>query len=164
MGGAGMKGAFMAQPQRPGGFDMNRVSTGSKILLVAGLLLLIDLFLPWQSAGGGSIGGFEIPGVSFNGFRGLGILAGILAIALLVWEGLVAAGVNINMGNTSPALIGAILGGATALFTIITFLTMLSGVTWGAFIGLILALALAYGAYMRFNESKVGGGAMPPAA
>ena len=153
----------MAQPQRSGGFDVNRVSTGSKILLVAGLLLLIDLFLPWQSAGGGSFAGIDIPGVSFNGFRGLGILAGILAIALLVWEGLLVAGVNINMGTASPALISAILGGATALFTIITFLTMLSGAAFGAFVGLVLALALAYGAYVRFNESKVGGTTPPPA-
>ena len=154
----------MAQPQGTGGFDMNRVTTGQKILLIGGLLLLIDLFMPWQSAGGGSFAGIDIPGVSFNGFRGLGILAGILAIGLLVWEGLMLAGVNISMGTTSPALIGAILGGATALFTIITFLTMLSGVTWGAFVGLILALVLAYGAYVRFNESKVGGTSMPPAA
>ena len=146
----------MAQPQRPGGFDMARVTTGQKILLVSALLLFIDLFLPWQDFGGGEFFGVEVEGVSLNGFRGLGILAGLLAIATLVWEGLVAAGVNINMGTTSPALIGAILGGATALFTIIKFLTSLDGIQFGAFIGLILALALAYGAYLRFQESKVG--------
>ena len=153
----------MAQPQRPGGFDVNRVSTGSKILLVAGLLLLIDLFLPWQGFDFGSVFGQDVGGVSINGFSGLGILVGILVIALLVWEGLLVAGVNINMGTMSPALISAILGGATALFTLIKFLTSLDAIKFGAFIGLILALALAYGAFVRFNESKVGG-TTPPVA
>jgi hypothetical protein len=136
----------MAQPARPGGgFDMTRLSTGSKILLVAGALLFIDLFLPWQSAFGFSV----------SGFSGLGVLVAILLIGLLVWEGLLIGGANINMGTTSPALISAIVAGAAALFTIILFLTRLNAVAFGAFIGLILALVLAYGAYVRFNESKV---------
>jgi hypothetical protein len=141
----------MAQPARPGGgFDMARMSTGSKILMAAGVLLFIDLFLPWQSVDFGPFGSANV-----SGFSGLGILVAILVIALLVWEGLLIAGVNINMGTTSPALISAILGGATALFTIILFLTRLTAVSFGAFIGLILALVLAYGAYVRYNESKV---------
>ena len=141
----------MAQPARPGGgFDMARMSTGSKILMAAGGLLFIDLFLPWQSVDFGPFGSANV-----SGFSGLGILVAILVIALLVWEGLLIAGVNINMGTTSPALISAILGGATALFTIILFLTRLTAVSFGAFIGLILALVLAYGAYVRYNESKV---------
>ncbi|MGH2676263.1 MAG: hypothetical protein ACRDH1_12725, partial [Actinomycetota bacterium] len=61
-------------------------------------------------------------------------------------------------------LIGAILAGATALFTIIAFLTKLSAIKWGAFVGLILALAMAYGAYMRLQESKAGMPPPPPAA
>ncbi|MGH2738431.1 MAG: hypothetical protein ACRDHH_06405, partial [Actinomycetota bacterium] len=73
-------------------------------------------------------------------------------------------GVNVSMGTTSPALIGAALAGATALFTIIAFLTKLSAIKWGAFVGLILGLVMAYGAYMRFQESKVGGPPLPPAA
>jgi preprotein translocase subunit SecG len=63
--------------------------------------------------------------------------------------------VNINMGTTSPAMISAIVAGAAALFTIILFLTRLTAIGIGAWIGLILALVLAYGAYVRFNESKV---------
>jgi hypothetical protein len=142
----------MAQPARPGGgFDMARMSTGSKILMGAGLLLFIDLFLPWQRVDFGPFGG----GFNVSGFSGLGVLVAILVIALLVWEGLLIAGVNINMGTTSPALISAILGGATALFTIILFLTRLTAISFGAFIGLILALVLAYGAYVRYNESRV---------
>ncbi|MGH2663146.1 MAG: hypothetical protein ACRDH8_10160 [Actinomycetota bacterium] len=145
----------MAQPQRPGGFDMNRVTTGQKILLVAGLILFIDLFLPWQGVDVGEFG--EALGISGNvsGFNGLGILVALLVIVMLAWEGLLAAGVSIPLGTTSPALIGAGIAGATALFTLIAFLTKLSAIKYGAFIGLILGLVIAYGAYVRFQESKV---------
>jgi hypothetical protein len=134
---------------------MRGVSTGSKILLVTGLLLFIDLFFPWQQVCTPEVAGFGGICASANGFSGLGILVALLVIALLVWEGLLIAGVQINMGTTSPALIGAILGGAAALFTVILFLTRLSEIAWGAWVGLILALVLAYGAYVRYNESQV---------
>ena len=151
----------MAQPQGSAGFDMNRVTTGQKILLIGGLVLLIDLFLPWQGVDFGNLFGTNLGSANISGFSGLGIFVGLLVIALLVWEGLMVAGVKINMGTTSPALIGAILGGATALFTIIAFLTKLSAIKWGAFVGLILALVVGYGAFVRFNESKMGGATAP---
>jgi len=158
----------MAQPQRPGGFSMTGLSTGSKILIVGCLLLFVDLFFPWQGIDFGGLGDFlgDIPGASANisGFNGLGVLVAILAIVTIVWEVLLAAGVAINMGTTSPALIGAVAGGLTAAFTIIAFLTKLTAIKWGAFVGLILALVVAYGAYIRFQEGKLGGTAPPPAA
>ena len=152
----------MAQPQRPGGFDMARMTTGSKVVLVTAILLFIDLFFPWQGVDFGDFLGADLGSANVSGFNGLGILVAILCIAVIVWEGMLAAGVNINMGTTSPVLIGAALAGATALFTIITFLTMLSGVQWGAFVGLILGLVMGYGAYVRFQEGQAG--APPPPA
>jgi hypothetical protein len=142
--------------QRPGGMDMGRMSTGTKILTIGGILLFIDLFLPWQGVAGVEAFGIEVPGVNISGFSGLGVFVALLVLALIVWEALLAFGVNIQMGTTSPALISAILGGAVAVFTIILFLTRLTAIKYGAFIGLILALVIAYGAYMRFQESKAG--------
>ncbi len=140
---------------------MARMSTGSKVALTVAILLFIDLFFPWQGVDFGDFLGADLGSANVSGFNGLGILVALLCIAVIVWEGLMAAGVNINMGTTSPALIGAILAGATAVFTIIAFLTKLSAIKWGAFVGLVLALAMAYGAWMRFQESKA---TAPPAA
>ncbi len=151
----------MTQPQRPGGFDMGRLTTGQKVLLAAGVLYLISMFLPWVSVDIGEAFGIDVGSVSANGFTGIGMISGILVIALLIWEGLAAAGTNVNLGTTSPALVGAILGGATAVFGIINFLTSLDGVAIGAFLGLLFSIALAYGAYVRFQESKIGGTAPP---
>src|SRR5918997_683212 len=49
-------------------------------------------------------------------------------------------------------------------FDVITFIVALQAVAWGAFLGLVLALALAYAAYIRFQESKVGTAPPPPVA
>jgi hypothetical protein len=162
------------QPARPaGGFDMARVTTGQKIMGVSALLLFIDLFLSWQSVKGVCDPRFGFAcGVS--GFSGLGILVALLLIALLVWEGMLIGGINIPIGSVSPALIGAGIGAAAVLFTLIKFLTSLGGgpfgafgIAYGAFVGLILALALGYGAWVRYQESQVAtagpsGPAAPP--
>jgi hypothetical protein len=154
--------------QRPGGgFDMARMSTGSKILLGAGLLYFISLFLPWADVFGDVAGEFGVGGealveatgvdTTVQGFQGaLGILTALLALALITWEALLAFGVNVQMGTMSPGLISAIIAGALALFGSIHFFEYLSAIAWGAFLGLILLLAIAYGAYMRFTESKAG--------
>lgn len=154
----------MGQPGRPGGFDMARVSMGSKGLLITGVLLFIALFFPWEDFGGEveDVFGVDVPGATVNGFNGVGVIVAILVIGLLVWEGLIAAGVTMNLGTTSPALISAVIGGATVLFALIKFLTSLDAIAWGAFLGLVLALAMAYAAYVRFQESKTTT-APPPA-
>lgn len=158
----------MTQPQGAGGFDVNRMTIGQKTLLGAGILYLISMFLPWLGADLGGledIAGIDIPDATVNGWAGgMGMLSGLFCIALLVWEGMVAAGVKVQMGQTSPALIGAILGALTAIFGLINFIQSLSGLRLGAYIGIVAVLGLAYGAYVRFQESKVGTAPPPPVA
>ena len=71
------------------GFDMSKMSTAEKLLAGGSILLLIDSFFPWQSV---DLGGLEdlIGGIdnSINMWQGsgsiFGVLAGLLAIALVV--------------------------------------------------------------------------------
>ena len=148
----------MAQPQRPagGGFNMAKLTMGQKGILIASLVLLISLFLPWQRV---CVLGFC---GSSSGLGGVGFLALILAIGLIVWELLPAFGVNANMGTFSPAMLSAIGAWVTAGITLINFLIYLGDVGFGAFIGLLAALALGYAGYLRFQESKAT--APPPMA
>ena len=128
------------------------LNRGTKVLLVAGLLLFIDSFLPWQqvSVGAGAIN-FT---ASANMWHGIGILAGLLVIALLVWEGLQLAGITKQLQlPVSAALISVALAGATALFTIIKFLVADVARHWPAWIGLVLAIAIAVGGWLKFTES-----------
>jgi hypothetical protein len=130
-------------------FDWGGLSTGRKVLLVGGGLLFIDLFLSWQSKDFGPIT------VSRTGWHGIGILVGLLTLAMLAWELIGALGVDLGdaVRNLPTALISAALAAAVTLFTIIEFLTHNEIRSWPAWIGLILAIVIAVGGWLRFSES-----------
>jgi hypothetical protein len=134
-----------------GGFDMSKLSTASKILLGAGILYLIVLFLPWQSVDLGPLAG----DVSRNGIAELGIINLLLVIALIAWEGMAVAGVDIKAPR---ALVSAGLAAGILLFTILKIITDNEFIAIFAWIGLLLALAIGYGGWMRWQEHQAGGG------
>jgi hypothetical protein len=125
---------------------------GTKVLLVAGLLLVIDSFLAWQQVSVSAVG-LSIT-ASLNMWHGIGILAALLVIALLVWEVLQLAGITKQLQlPVSAALISVALAAAAALFTIIKFLVADVARHWPAWIGLVLAIAIAVGGWLKFTES-----------
>jgi hypothetical protein len=134
-----------------GGFDISKLSTASKILLGAGILYLINLFLPWQSVDLGPLAG----DVSRNGIAELGFINLLLVIALLAWEGMAVAGVDIKAPR---ALISAGLAAGILLFTILKIITDNEFIAIFAWIGLLLALAIGYGGWMRWQEHQAAGG------
>jgi hypothetical protein len=141
------------------GFDMSKMSTAHKILLGAGVLYIIDVFLPWQRV---CIDlGIDLPGASgcasASGASGIGVLNLLLAIALVVWEGMDLANVDIKAPR---ALISAGLAGAIVLFTILKILVDFDEIYLFAWIGLILALVIGYGGWMRWQEHQASGGGM----
>ncbi|MGH2682609.1 MAG: hypothetical protein ACRDIX_05180 [Actinomycetota bacterium] len=140
------------------GFDWARLTMGQKGILITGVLLLLDLsLLTWNRAG-------ECPFcANLSGWYGIGTLAGLLVVALLIWEGLNIAGALEAVTAPRP-LISAALAGGTALFALLRGLIKPGGFSYsiGAWIGIVLALAMAYAAYVRFQESQAA--APPPAA
>lgn len=130
-----------------GGFDWSKMSTASRILIFAGALYIIDLFLPWQSKGS----------VSVSGTHGIGVLNLLLAIALVAWEVMAVAGVEIN---APKSLISAALAGGIVLFTILKIIVDSEAMAIFAWIGLILALVIGYGGWMRWQEHQASGGGM----
>jgi hypothetical protein len=137
---------------------------GSKGALIAGGLMFIDLFLPWNRACSGA----GIPGVpefcfSASGWQtAFGVLAGLLTLALIVWEGLNAAGALSSMALPKKTVTAALAGGA-GLFALLRFVLNLEASSFGAYVGVILALALLYVAYTNWQEQQAGaGGSMSP--
>jgi hypothetical protein len=133
------------------GFDISKLSTASKILLGAGILYLINLFLPWQSVDLGPLA----EDVTRNGIAELGLINLLLVIALLAWEGMAVAGVDIQAPR---ALVSAGLAAGILLFTILKIITDNEFLAIFAWIGLLLALAIGYGGWMRWQEHQAGGG------
>jgi hypothetical protein len=134
-----------------GGFDWSKMSTASRILIIAGAIYIIDLFLPWQSVDVG------VDTLTVSGVHGIGVLNLLLAIALVAWELMAIAGVEIN---APKSLISAALAGGIVLFTILKIIVDSEAMAIFAWIGLILALVIGYGGWMRWQEHQASGGGM----
>ena len=137
-----------AQPN-PWMAKLGQLSTATKLLAGGGLLLFIDLFLDWQQACIGVGGGNQICGGS-NGWSGIGVLLGLLVVGLLVWEAAQLAGKTESL-NVPSTLVTSGLAGAILLFTIIKFFVDGDARHWPAYVGLILAAAIAAGGWQRLQ-------------
>lgn len=141
------------------------------VLALASLLFIVDLFLPWSQVCAGSVlfhpflpgnRGFS-PAIahataafcagSSNGFRGAGIVAGVLAGLLFLWEASRVARISLPIGSGHRSLISAALAFGVVLFTAVDVVARL---TWeqpvvggliygGLFIWLAVALAVLIG-------------------
>lgn len=159
----------------------NAIGRGAQLMLIGGVLLLIDLFLPWQDFGNEFSDAVGVD-ASFSGWRGFGgVMVGLLTIVLLAWLIVRLASVDIPL-PVSTAMSAAIIGTLILIFTIIKILTILGDyATIWAWIGLALAVVIAVGAFKTVNEAggvdtlrseattltaSTGGGAAtaPPAA
>jgi hypothetical protein len=147
------------------------LSRSSHFLLWGGLLLFIFLFFDWQQAcvsyGGNSACGGR------SGWHGWGVLVGLLTIALVAYELVQLFRVQLPELPVKATMITAGLAAAVLLFTVIKFLVDNEFRHWPAWIGLVLAILIAVGGWLRFsgdglkelNLSRSGGsgaGSAPP--
>jgi hypothetical protein len=127
----------------------NKLSGGVRIAAVAGLVLIINLFLPWYGIAGFNINAFD------SGF--LAWFGSILAIAGAVIVVLGALGRSkISFGSLQGGQIALLVGGLGALFVILRWLTETSLVKFGLFLGIAAAIGVTAGAYLDLKESGVG--------
>jgi hypothetical protein len=141
--------------ERPS-FDMTKLSTADKILLGGSLLLFIDSFLNWQRVCV-SVVGVRIGCASANAWSGNGSFAGVLMaiLALLLFLAVGATAMGIAMPNVPVSTVNTALVAGTVLFGLIKFiLAVTNHGAFGAWVGLILVLALAYGGYMKMQEGS----------
>jgi hypothetical protein len=146
--------------QRPS-FDMSKLSTADKILLGGSALFLIDSFLPWQRVCI-EVAGFSAGCASANAWGGdaswAGILASLLATLLLLAS--VAGLAGVAMPPTMPMpMVMSWLAFGTALFGVLKFLLIITNEAYFfAYLGVLIALGLAYGGWMKMQEARV----LPP--
>jgi hypothetical protein len=160
------------------GFDMSKMSTAEKLLAGGSILLLIDSFFPWQKVCAsdvlGDLADFVGDRCSSAAMWGgdgsiFGVLAGLLAIALIVVGVLSMTGsmANMSMGSMSADKLTGFLGLGVAGFGLLKFIFALTqSPAWGAFVGLVLLVAIGWGAWQKvqssggFQMGGTGGGTM----
>jgi hypothetical protein len=127
--------------------DLSKLSHGAKLVLAGTVVFLIVSFFNWQEVEFG-----DIASAGRSMWSGWGTLAGLLAIALLVWEGIRLANVNVSLPVT-PAMTSAFLAILLLIATILKFLVDNEFRTFWAWLGLLLAIAIAAGAVMNMQAA-----------
>jgi hypothetical protein len=143
---------------------LKAMSRSSHLIGWGGLLLFIFLFFDWQQVD------TPVGSAGRTGWHGWGVLVGILTIALVAWEAIQVFGVKFDL-PFKGALLTVGLAAALLLFTVIKFLVDNEFRHWPAWIGLILAILIAIGGYLRYagdeptevHIAKAPSDAPPPA-
>jgi len=137
---------------------------GAKVVLGSAILLLIFSFFDW----------FEVEGTSYgvSMWEGIGVVAGLLLIALIAWQAVRLANINLQLG-VGPAMITAFLAILTFVFVFIRWIAKpdAGGIvdtdwTIWAWIGLVLSIIIVGGAWANMKATgesfgdlqKLGGG------
>jgi hypothetical protein len=130
---------------------------GRQLIIGGGVLLFIDTFLPWQKV---SFLSSSVSATAWHGFWG--VLLGLLTIAIVVWVGAHVLGVELPV-NLPDGLVTLSLGGLILLFALVkTFTEDFSA--WASYLGIVLAAAVAAGAWQVFQASGETLPSMPSTA
>jgi hypothetical protein len=128
--------------------DLSKIKNGQKIVLVAGIVLIINLFLPWWRVDLGIVSG------SANAFDAfLAWFGSFLAIAAAVIIALkVFSSVKVNAGPLKAEHIAFALGVLGFIFILIEMFVDNDFMFIGIWIGLIASAALAFGTFLAMKE------------
>ena len=132
---------------------VKNLSRETQVVLGCAVLFLIISFFDWQQVSFSSA--FVSGAVGLNLWHGIGVVAGLLVVALLIWETVRFFGVNTPTGNVTEGHVSVALALALALFTVIAFFDKSTARHWPAWIGLILAIVIAVAAVVRAREEGV---------
>ena len=135
------------------------LTTGAKLVLGATVLFLIVSFFTWfESTARRTRRGVGVD-LGFSMWNGIGWIAGLLAIALIVWQALRLANLELEVGVT-PAMITAALAVLMLIFTFIRWIDKPGGDlvdrTFWAWLGLALAIIVVVGAWMNMQAAGEG--------
>ena len=138
--------------------DLGKLSRGERIIVSAGVLLVIDLlFLPWHSITVPFIGSVDRNGISSpNAF--LGFLAALTAAAMVA-QVIVSKFTSAMLPELPvPWPRAHMIGGLAVLgLLVLKLLLQTSFLGFGAYLGILIAAGLALGGYTVNQESSRAG-------
>lgn len=115
---------------------------GRQLVLGAGVLLFIDTFLPWQKVG-------PFSWTAWHGFWG--VMLALLTIALLAWTA--ALVVKFELPFRLPEGLTTLVAAAVILLFAVIKTLADSYTGWAAYVGIVLAAGMVYGAWLTFQAS-----------
>jgi hypothetical protein len=140
---------------------LNVMSLGEKLIAGGGVLMLIAIFLPWYKVDLG-FDEFSLGSVSRNGLESPGALWSLLALVVAVAMAVVVLGpkfANMRLPDIGKYTWGQAMlaGGAlVAIFIVLKLVNESSYISFGFYLGIIAAAALAAGGYLLYTEEKSG--------
>jgi hypothetical protein len=146
--------------------DLSKVKNGQKIVLVAGIVLIINLFIPWYRV---SAFGYSYNMNAFDTF--LAWFGSFLAIAAAVIIALKAfTSMKINAGPLKAEHIALVLAALGFFFIFIRLVTETHFMFVGLWLGLIVSAVLGFGTFLCMKEEgqsfgafkSLGGSGTPP--
>jgi hypothetical protein len=146
--------------------DFSKLSMGVKLALVGGVILVVNLFLPWYSIDLG------IVSASLNAFDAEFFAWGgsLIAIAGAVVLLLKSMGTKtVNAGQFKTEQLALILGGIGFILIVLRFVTESEFAGFGLYLGIIASALVTYGAFRAtkdagLNMPGMGGGGSGPSS
>jgi uncharacterized membrane protein YeaQ/YmgE (transglycosylase-associated protein family) len=148
--------------------DLSRLSTATKAITGAAILLFIVSFFSWATASGG---GYSVSQSGWHGF--IGILFGLSLVLLIAWQVLKILGVALPELPLADRQIELGVIGAVVVLTVLKVLTTsdvsVGGVSvghrvwWVQILALLLAAAIAWGGWQRMQGAEDAPAAAAPA-
>jgi hypothetical protein len=131
--------------------DVNKLSPGQRIAAAAGVLLFIDLFLDWYSAGNST---FSISADAWQVFSWVDL---VLAVTCVLAVGVAAQAMGLLK---LPVNLAQLLLPVAAVATVLVLYRLLNqpgpndliSNEFGAYLGLVLSAAVTYGAFRAQGE------------
>lgn len=138
--------------------DLKKLSLGTSIMSLAGVLLLFDLlFLPWHRISLGIVG-FGSSTVSRSGVQSphgfLGLLAALVVVAIVA-RIVLSEFTNVELPTlpVSWQQVDLLAGATVAALVVLKLVLEMSFISIGAWLAIPLAGALLYGGYERSRET-----------
>jgi hypothetical protein len=137
--------------------DFNKLTQGERIVLIAGVLLIIDLlFLPWHSIDLGVVDVNRTGVQSPNAFYGvIALILTIVMVGQIIASKL--AGAKLPDLPVSWGQVHMIAGIAVFALLLLKLIVETDFLGFGAYLGLILAAAVAFGGYSINKETATRG-------
>ena len=121
-------------------------------MIGSALLYLLLTFFKWQHF---TVTIAVTVRYGFNEWHGVGVIACVLVVVLIVWETARLLGVHAPTASISSAFVSLALAMLLLLFTVLTFVSRSDGRTWPAWVGLALSIVIAIAAVLRAQAEGV---------